>query len=153
MKTVTYKGIRHNILNDAPFIGAILIANSCHKGCPGCFNEHLKKDENQLRQTSNQIIDEVIKNRLNEGIIFSGLEWSEQPEDLVELVFMAIKQHLKVMIYTHHDESTFFELLPELVHQPIYVKFGAYLPEKVSDHHFSHGVQLATTNQYIKYFG
>lgn len=152
MKAIVFKGIRHNILNDAPFIGAVLIANSCRRACKGCINEALKSDAFQISMTPRAIMDEVMQNGLNEGVIFSGLEWSEQAEDLMALVHEALLRGLKVMVYTHLDEKTFFTKMPDLRHYPIYVKFGPYLPERSVDHYFSHGIKLATDNQYVKEF-
>jgi len=153
MSNITFKGIIHNVLNDAPFIGAILIANTCHRGCTGCINEYLKDDATLYEMTATKIIDEVKKNGLNEGIILSGLEWSEQPNDFFDIVLVALNRDLKIMVYTYLEENEFTYLFPSLVRHPIFIKFGAYLPDLLCDSHFSHGVKLATTNQYIKYFG
>ncbi|GAB6106621.1 4Fe-4S cluster-binding domain-containing protein [Fusibacter bizertensis] len=150
---IKYKGIVHNVLNDAPFIGAIIIANSCHKGCADCINEHLKTDSYTVLQTAREIIKQVLDNGLNQGIILSGLEWTEQPKDLNAIVHEAIKHHLKVMVYTHHTEENFFEILPEFRKQNVYIKFGHYDQALSSPSHYSHTVKLATTNQYIKLFG
>ncbi|HBH11504.1 MAG TPA: hypothetical protein DDX29_00035 [Clostridiales bacterium] len=148
-----YKGILHNVLNDAPFIGAIIIAYNCHMSCKDCINEHLKKDVYTISNSTSEIIEQVKLNSLNEGIILSGLEWTEQPDDLVELVQAALADNLKVMVYTHHTESDFFKIVPELRHRSIYVKFGLYELSLKHDQYFSHAVKLATTNQYIKYYG
>lgn len=153
MKQITYKGIRHNVLNDAPFIGAILIAKSCERACPDCINAHLKTEVEVLSESASSILKAVGANSLNEGIILSGLEWSEQPEDLMTLVTHALQMNMKVMVYTHHKEANFFRLLPQLSEMPVFIKFGAYIPELTSETHYSHGVKLATSNQYIKYFG
>ena len=80
---IPYKGIVHNVLNDAPFIGAIVVANACSRGCSGCINEALKSEHFTRYETVDGIIASVRSNGLNEGVIFSGLEWSEQPKDLV----------------------------------------------------------------------
>lgn len=148
-----YKGIVHNILNDAPFIGALVIADACSKACPECINEHLKDESYTCVSEPHEIIDKVKKNGLNQGIILSGLEWSEQPKDLESLVDEALNRELQVMVYTHHDENKFFQMVPGLKDKDVYVKFGLYNPNLKSSDHFSHGVKLATTNQYIKFFG
>lgn len=149
---IPYKGIVHNVLNDAPFIGAIVVANACSRGCRGCINETLKSDHYTRYESVEGIIASVRSNGLNEGIIFSGLEWSEQSKDLVDLVGAALNAQLKVMIYTHHTERVFFNKVPELKGRNLYIKFGAYLPEERSENHYSHTVRLATRNQYIKHF-
>ena len=55
-KLVSYKGIIHERAEDAPFMGALIIATSCSNGCRGCFNQHLKNAETYMRYA-----DEVIK--------------------------------------------------------------------------------------------
>lgn len=148
-----YKGIIHNVFNDAPFIGALIIADGCNMPCPDCLNEHMKTKEYTMENSAEEIISLVKKNGLNEGVILSGLEWSEQPEDLVAITEEAIKRGLEVIVYTHHEEVDFFGIVPELIDAPIYVKFGLYEKAlRVSDN-MSYGVLLATSNQYIKYVG
>lgn len=146
---VEYKGIIHNVLNDAPFIAALIIAKGCNKGCKSCFNEHLKK-ESALRATVDEIIATVKRNGLNQGVIFAGLEWSEQPKELIALVKKALEEKLEVIVYTHHYEKEFFKLLPELEEMPIYIKFGEYDETKKTEANIQFGVKLATSNQYIK---
>lgn len=149
---IIYKDIEHERLGDAPFIGALIIAAQCSRNCPGCFNQHVKEEPNRFA-TAQQIISMVQDNPLNEGIILAGLEWSEQPADLVELVKVARCENLQVIVYTSCTEEEFFQIVPELQGMSIYVKFGAYVEELKHDAHFSYGVKLATTNQYIKYLG
>lgn len=150
---IPYKGLVHNVLNDAPFIGAVVVANSCRRGCRDCINETLKDPSHTRHDSAKHIISMVKSNGLNEGVIFSGLEWSEQPNDLVELVWLALNEELKVMIYTHLSEETFFFKIPELKGLNLYVKFGAYLPESQATDYYSYSVKLASKNQYIKCFG
>ncbi len=152
-RVIRYKGILHNVLNDAPFIGAIIIANGCNMPCKECINEHLKRDEYLIYNKTDEILEEVKQNGLNEGIILSGLEWTEQPDALVSLVEAALADNLKVMVYTHHMEFDFFNIVPELRHKPIHVKFGLYDLSLKDDNYFSHTVKLATTNQYIMFYG
>lgn len=147
-----YKGILHNVLNDAPFIGALIIANQCGMSCRACHNKHLKNHEYELQETSDEIIRKVRANGLNRGIILSGLEWTEQPADLVQLAQAALDEGLEVMVYTHHTELDFFRMVPTLIGKKIYVKFGVYNEALKSEDHYSCGVKLATTNQYIRYF-
>ena len=150
---IQYKGIIHNVLNDAPFIGAILIAPSCSMGCKNCINEHLKMNEILVEETAENIIKKVRSNGLNRGIIMSGLEWTESPESMKALMNEALKQSLEVIVYTHHDEETFLKMFPSLEKKKIYIKYGAYDECQIASNNISYGVKLATENQYIKYYG
>lgn len=148
---ITYKGIEHERMGDAPFIGALIIAQKCSQLCPGCFNQHIKQDPN-LFGTAESILDKVQSNAFNEGIILGGLEWTEQPEDLVDLVRLALWRGLKIMIYTRLTEEEFFEKFPMMSEwSPIYYKFGPYLEEHKHPYYFSKGIQLASTNQRVVY--
>lgn len=96
---IRYKGIIHERTEDSPFVGALIIAPTCKMKCRGCFNKDLKKQEN-LTATAQEIIAEVQDNPFNEGIILAGLEWSESPSELLELMIEASDKGLKVMVYT-----------------------------------------------------
>ena len=148
---IDYKGIEAERLGDAPFIGALLIATNCHHNCPGCFNQHIRSEAIQ-RATPEDIMDQVQSNKLHEGVIFGGLEWSEQPIDLLVLVDTALHRHLKVMIYTHLDEYTFLQRFPGLVYCDLWCKFGEYDETKKVLDYQSYGVTLASSNQYVKHF-
>lgn len=142
------KGILHERTQDAPFIGALVIANNCSNNCIGCFNQHLKEAP-PIDISATAIIEEVMNNPFNTGVILSGLEWSEQPEDLVELCTEAKLHNLEIIIYTHMQcnefEMQFKEILPGC-----YVKYGEYREDLKVDGYYSHGVKLATSNQVIK---
>lgn len=150
---IHYKGIRHNILNDAPFIGALIIAPSCSRGCKNCFNDHLKNNGIMYEDTAEELINKVKANGLNKGIILSGLEWTESPEAMNKLINEALTNDLEVILYTHKTEKNFFETFQHLKNKPIYIKFGPFIEEQKTETNQHFGVKLATDNQYIKYFG
>lgn len=147
-KLVSYKGIIHERAEDAPFMGALIIATSCSNRCRGCFNQHLKDAETYLRY-ADEIIKEVKQNPFNDGIILGGLEWSEQPDDMIALVSCAAAAGLKVMLYTGLTEEEFYRRVPSHYLHNCYIKFGKYDEKHLSDNHTSFGVKLASTNQYI----
>lgn len=149
MLQIAYKGIEDERLGDAPFIGALIIANQCYGNCSGCFNQHVKLEQTKYN-TSEEILALVRQNPINEGIILGGLEWTDQPEDMLDLVAAAKRAHLEIMIYTRLIESEFFEKFPAVrQYRYIYYKFGPYLKEYIHNNYYSYGIKLATTNQYI----
>lgn len=149
-KSILYRGTIHERTEDAPFMGALIIAADCNNNCQGCFNQHLK-DELLCRTTAECIIRDVKQNPFNEGIILGGLEWSEQAEDMIQLIRVAKDADLKVMIYTGLTEEDFVKKF--CMHlNGCYVKFGKYDITCLSDNYYSCGVKLASTNQYVKYF-
>lgn len=151
---ITYKGIDpEERFGDAPFVGALLIAKGCSGNCKGCFNQHLK-EEKDIQANVEDILDEVQQNSLYQGIILGGLEWTEQPDDMIEIIQSALQRpSLQIMVYTRLTEEVFFATFPNLRDcGPIWYKFGPYVESLRSYDHIEHGVILATTNQHVKFY-
>lgn len=148
-KLVEYKGIIHERAEDAPFMGALIIAKSCHGNCQDCFNQHLKDAETYLRY-ADEVIKEVKQNIFNDGIILGGLEWSEQPDDAIALISCAKAADLLIMLYSGLDEETLYSRIPVEYLHGCFIKAGKYNHTKASSIYKSYGVSLASTNQYIK---
>lgn len=144
--------IEHERVEDAPFVGALLSAIDCHIGCKECFNQHVKLMPT-LYSTPKAIVQEVLTNPFNQGMIFAGLEWSEQPQELVMMVRECLEAGLEVMIYTGLSLDVFLKRVPELleIKGSIYIKHGAYILEKATYDNESHRVRLASSNQHIEY--
>ena len=100
-KRVDIKGVIQERLQDAPFVGALIIGTTCNQNCVNCFNQHLKNKET-LNVNPKFIIDMIQLNPFNEGVIFGGLEWSDQEDDLNIILDEIIKRksNLKIMLYT-----------------------------------------------------
>jgi len=163
---IRYKTIEHERVEDSPFVGAIISAIDCWENCLNCFNGALKSLPTQETEASN-IIAEVKSNPLNEGIILAGLEWTMQPEEMLNLLYTAKQLGLKTMLYTDmsgNDFSRWFRVLQNsrslfcgvnhLANSDLslyldYIKFGVYNEAKKSEQHYSCNVRLASTNQYI----
>ena len=149
-KIIKYRGIIHERAEDAPFMGALIIAERCNNNCQGCFNQHLK-DSPVYSKLASDIIQEVRANPFNDGIILGGLEWSENPEDTMVLIRWAKATMMQVMLYTGLTEDALYTRIPRDALHHCYVKFGRYDETALSDNYTSFGIKLASTNQYIKY--
>lgn len=147
--SIHYRGIIHERAEDAPFMGALIIAATCDNGCKDCFNQHLKTSRVYTR-TAEEIIAEVMQNPFNDGIILGGLEWSQQPHEAIELIRCATAHDLQVILYTGLTERELYKRIPKEHLVGCLVKFGKYDPSCLSDTYKSYGVHLASTNQYIK---
>lgn len=148
---IRHKGLELDVVTDAPFVGARIAAINCSKNCPGCFNQHLLYEPTII--TPAQDIIEQIQSSISTGIIFGGLEWTEQPEELCELTLLALDHNLEVMIYTHMDLQEFLEKFPILSGLNIYLKCGEYkkdLPPYVDERYM---INLASSNQKIYWLG
>ena len=148
---VLYKGIVHERTEDAPFVGALVLAPTCTNNCQGCFNQHLK-DAPLYEDTAANIIAAVKRNVFNEGIILGGLEWSERPMHALALIQAAKAAKLQVMLYTGLTEEQFYLRIPHALLHNCYVKFGSYDESKAVSGYSSYGVSLASGNQYIVYY-
>lgn len=148
-KLIHYRGIVHERSEDAPFMGALIVATNCSNNCKDCFNQHLKSTEIYCK-TAEDIVAEIKHNPFNDGIILGGLEWSEQPDEAISLIRCAIENDLKVILYTGLTERDLFRRIPPTYLYGCYVKFGRYDKTKASSNYSSLGVTLASTNQYIK---
>lgn len=148
MGIVKYRGIEHERTEDAPFIGALLFAANCHHGCMNCFNQHLKKTE-LLWTSAAEIVKLVEADIFNQGIILGGLEWTEQPEELKDIVHLALCEGLQVMIYTHMTVLEFHDKFPKFFGSNIWVKFGEYREDEKTETNIQEGVKLASSNQCI----
>lgn len=149
---IRYKGIWHERVEDAPFIGALISAIDCDYNCENCFNKHVK-NYNIIENTAEEIINEVKSNIFNQGVILAGLEWTLQEEELKELINISIKNNLKVILYTGIEEKEFKKVFKSIYNMPIYIKFGKYDETKKCNNYYMYGVKLASKNQIIKYKG
>jgi len=154
------KYIQHEVMNDAPFIGSLIVANDCSRNCKGCFNQELR-DIPSIEMDIFDILKEVKSNPLNEGVILGGLEWSEQPFDMCLLAVACMMEKIPVIIYTSKVEGDFLKIkyIQQIFDYSIksncdlYVKYGCYDESNLCENNIQFGVKLATSNQYIKFYG
>jgi len=146
---ISHKGIVHERFEDAPFIGALIIANQCTRSCKGCFNQHLKQSP-PLTHTAEELVWLVKQNPLHEGIILGGLEWTNQPVEMLTLIKTALLHELDLILYTYFEEAVFAHKFPEVYSLPIYIKFGDYRSDLPPYTCPLTGVRLASSNQHIR---
>lgn len=148
---IRLKGIDQEVIGDAPFVGLRLNSIACDLNCYECHNEHLKQSTVELFDLS--YIKALYKsNPLHKGIIFGGLEWSNQEEELRHIMSYFLNDNIPFIIYTGLTESNFKSILNKLPYTKLYVKYGSY-NVNLSTHNNNHfGVQLASANQYIKLY-
>lgn len=145
---ISHKGIEHGIVTDAPFVGSRICAMTCHRNCPGCINRHMLGASYKV-ETVYDIIREVQANEISEGLILGGLEWTEQPYEMLWIIGIALGAKLKVILYTYHSIDWVLESFPELRGLKMYVKCGDYREDLQSYMDESNDVYLASNNQKI----
>lgn len=141
--------IRHRGLTydrfDAPFTGVLISAVGCSIGCIGCFNQHLKQLP-IITETVDDILDKVQADTFNEGIILGGLEWTEQPAEMMKLIIEAKKRKLQVIVYTGLTEE---EFVSKFYVTDVWLKSGGYIDG--SNKRQQGSITLASENQQLRY--
>ena len=147
---IRYKKIEHERVEDAPFVGALISACDCCFKCKECFNQNIKQLPT-IKRPLLTIINEVLSNPFNKGIIFAGLEWTLQFDECRALALAAKEHGLQTMLYTGFDYNStkvqkIIKSTPALFD---YIKCGTYQKDKTTSNHIEYGIVLASSNQHI----
>lgn len=145
---INYKYIETERMGDAPFIGVLISACDCKFNCKNCFNQHIKKIPTKQMFLS-ELIDITKSNPFHQGIIFAGLEWSLQLDELVAAIELVHQNNLLTMVYTGCDKDSAY--VKHLINNTSvnYIKYGKYKEELTTANHIEEGVVLASSNQHI----
>lgn len=148
LKTIKYKTIVHERIEDAPFVGALISACDCKFNCPDCFNQDVKKLPTITRSIED-IVTEITSDPFNHGVIFAGLEWTLQIEECIELAKECQKHNLQTMIYTGYGFLS--DTVKRLIEAKCfdYIKCGKFIETLKTANHIEYGVVLASSNQHI----
>lgn len=146
---IRYKLIERERFGDAPFVGLLVSSISCSLDCEDCFNQHVKNTDT-LEIEASDLINMIKSNPFEKGLILGGLEWSNQPNELIELTTIAKDNGLQVMIYTGLTEDEFYNAVEKnKIPKGVYIKFGRYMKSKNTTNNIQYGVRLASENQCI----
>lgn len=145
---IRYKSLERNVFGDAPFVATRIGAIQCTHNCVGCYHRHLNDVQGYWSDSAEDIIESVVRDPFDEGIVLGGLEWTEQPEEMSELIRVAKDHGLKVMLYTHMGKEEFADRFGRP--SGIYVKHGEFVAG--GEPHRQYGVQLANREQYIIWY-
>jgi len=147
-KTINYKYIETERMGDAPFMGVLISACDCQFNCKNCFNQHVKNFPTKQIKLY-ELIDVVKNNPFHKGIIFAGLEWSLQTEELEAAIEFAHQNNLLTMVYTGCDKNS--DYVQYLIDNTSvdYIKYGKYKEKLKIANHIEEGVVLASKNQHI----
>jgi uncharacterized radical SAM superfamily protein len=132
--------------------GLYVSGSRCDLKCKECFNENLKHSPTIKINPIQFVEDYIIKNQVIESVIFSGLNWFDKFEDLIQLVnCIRVKSDIDIVIYTGYKES---EVLNEIdmlkENKNIIVKFGRFIPNQEPIWDELGGIYLANKGQYFK---
>jgi hypothetical protein len=146
---IKYKGLVCDSKDHPDGVAILIVAPSCTYGCKKCINQHLKKGKYHIISCTD-LINKIKRVSVGNCIVLGGLEWTEDKENLLSILDVLTKENMNIILYTHWDEVELKKLAPEIYKYDIWVKYGKYDINYKSDNYISNGVQLATTNQYIK---
>lgn len=93
-------GIINESIVDGPGIRLVVFTQGCKHNCPGCHNPHTHSFEGGSLINIDEIIQQMDKNPLLDGVTLSGGEPFEQAEALGELAEKVKKHGYNVMTYT-----------------------------------------------------
>lgn len=144
---IHYKLIEHERTEDAPFMGALISACDCNFNCKNCFNQDIKNIKTKIN-TIEEIITEIKSNIFNKGIIFAGLEWTLQINEVLYLARKAKDNDLFTILYTGNDFDYFIKH-NLYINDFDYIKCGKFIEEQKTINHIEYGVTLASLNQHI----
>lgn len=150
---IHHRGIHHDRF-DTPFgVGTLVWAKDCHHHCPDCFHQD-RFDLPILEEESKDIVAKINDNPFSVGIIFGGFEWTEQYDELLDLIEESRKNNLEIILYTHYTIEDILVHYSELLkYKGMYIKCGEYDNTLLSATHSSYGVPLASINQRIYQIG
>jgi anaerobic ribonucleoside-triphosphate reductase activating protein len=93
-------GIIKESIVDGPGIRYVVFAQGCKHNCPGCHNPQTHSFSGGKLIGIDQIIEQIKRNPLLDGVTFTGGEPFEQAEQFAELGRRAQEMGLSVMVYT-----------------------------------------------------
>lgn len=155
------KGIKDECIGDFKEIGMLIVFPNCSFKCdkdcgrPVCQNSHLANSPVTEVPIDN-IIERYQQNPISTSLICGGLE----PFDSIQDLYMLIADFRKVsndpvVIYTGYTEEEVEKILGWAFIKwlgNLYIKYGRFIPDQ--EPHFDEvlGVNLASDNQYGKYY-
>lgn len=129
-------------------MGCLISAIDCKFNCKNCFNQHIKQLQT-IEKEDTEIIMDIKSNPFNQGIIFGGLEWTLQIEELITLAKLAKENDLQTMLYTGNVYDNMKSFINKYGRYFDYIKCGKYDEKQKSVNHIEYGVVLASDNQHI----
>lgn len=155
------KGIKDECFGDFKETGMLVVFPNCSFKCdrdcgrPVCQNSHLANSP-VIEVPVSKIIERYQTNPLTSALICGGLEPLDSISDLYELIseFRHVSKD-PVVIYTGYTEEEVKKILGWSYINwlgNLYVKYGRFIPDQESHYDKVLGVNLASDNQYGKYY-
>ncbi len=114
-----------------------------------CQNCEMVKNKN-IQVEDEKLIKKYLDNPISKSIVFGGLEWMLQFDELYNFVKkFRSKSNDDIVIYTGYCPEEIFDKIVKLSkYKNIIIKFGRFIPNSSKHHDEVLGVNLASDNQY-----
>lgn len=93
-------GIVKESITDGPGIRYVIFAQGCRHNCPGCHNPQTHPFEGGSMMDVEEILQQIKRNPLLDGVTFSGGEPFEQAEAFAALAREVASLGLNIIVYT-----------------------------------------------------
>ncbi len=108
-KTIRLSGIAYESLVNGPGMRRVFFAQGCKHNCEGCFNPETHDFSGGEEKNIDNLIKDVLKNKMIKGITFSGGDPLEQADEFSYMAKAFKKSGLNIWCYTGYT----FEILLE----------------------------------------
>lgn len=108
-KTIRLSGIAYESLVNGPGMRRVFFAQGCKHNCEGCFNPETHDFSGGEEKNIDDLIKDVLKNKMIKGITFSGGDPLEQADEFSYMAKAFKKSGLNIWCYTGYT----FEILLE----------------------------------------
>ncbi len=129
-------GWTNDSITDGPGLRFVLFVQGCERNCPGCHNPSTHSRNGGRWTTVNEVLNEINKNTILDGITLSGGEPFLQASPLAVLSKEVRRRSLSVVVYTGF---TFEEILCSddvdqlaLLHEADFLVDGPYIESERS---------------------
>jgi anaerobic ribonucleoside-triphosphate reductase activating protein len=103
--TIRISGLVPESIVDGPGIRFVVFTQGCERNCPGCHNPATHDKNGGYEITVSEIIREIKKNPLIDGVTFSGGEPFLQPLPLSTLAREIKKLGLNLIVYSGYTQK------------------------------------------------
>ena len=106
MKIASYM---HDSIVDGPGLRFVVFVQGCSRNCPGCHNPETHDPNCGREVTVEELIAEIKKNPLTQGVTISGGEPFDQAKECTELSRAVTDLGMKVWVYTGYTYEQILE--------------------------------------------
>lgn len=111
LKEVRLSGIAYESLVNGPGMRRVFFAQGCKHNCEGCFNPETHDFYGGEVKNMDELIDDVLKNKMIKGVTFSGGDPIEQANKFAYMAKTFKNSGLNIWCYTGY---TFEKLLEKM---------------------------------------